>query len=327
MKKIAMFDAKSYDKVWFDKLKGNYGFEITYFEEKLSPEVAKLAKGFDAVCAFVNDDLSAGTMDVLAGSDVDAIAMRCAGFDRVDLKSAEGRLKVFRVPAYSPNAVAEHAMALLMCMNRNLHTAYNRCTKYDFTLHGLMGFDLVGKTVGVIGTGKIGQVFVNICKGLGMNILAYDIFPVDIPGIKYVELPELFAKSDVISLHCPMSPENRHLIKKENLDMMKDGVYIINTSRGGLVNGADLLDALNSGKVGGAGLDVYEFESGVFFEDRTKDMPDDKVLKALLAHPNVLITAHQAFLTEEALKAIAEVSLQNLTDFFAGKETANEIKL
>jgi len=327
MKKIAMFDAKSYDKVWFDKLKGNYDFDITYFEEKLSPEVAKLAKGFDAVCAFVNDDLSAGTMDVLAGSDVDAIAMRCAGFDRVDLKSAEGRVKVFRVPAYSPNAVAEHAMALLMCLNRNLHTAYNRCTKYDFTLHGLMGFDLVGKTVGVIGTGKIGQVFVNICKGLGMNILAYDIFPVDIPGIKYVELPELFAKSDVISLHCPMSPENRHLIKKENLDMMKDGVYIINTSRGGLVNGADLLDALNSGKVGAAGLDVYEFESGVFFEDRTKDMPDDKVLKALLAHPNVLITAHQAYLTEEALKAIAEVSLQNLADFFAGKETANEVKL
>jgi D-lactate dehydrogenase len=190
-----------------------------------------------------------------------------------------------------------------------------------------MGVDLVGKTVGVIGTGKIGQVFVNICKGLGMNILAYDIYPVDIPGIKYVELDELFAKSDVISLHCPMSPENRHLIKKANLDMMKDGVLIINTSRGGLVNGADLLDALDSGKVGGAGLDVYEYESGVFFEDRTQNKPDDEVLKRLLEHPNVLITAHQAYLTEEALKAIAEVSLQNLADFINGKESANEVKL
>jgi D-lactate dehydrogenase len=198
---------------------------------------------------------------------------------------------------------------------------------YDFTLNGLMGFDLVGKTVGVIGTGKIGQVFVNICKGLGMNILAYDIYPVDIPGIKYVELDELFAKSDVISLHCPMSPENRHIIKKANLDLMKDGVFIINTSRGGLVNGADLLDAIDSGKVGGAGLDVYEYESGVFFEDRTQNKPDDDVLKRLLESPKVLITAHQAYLTEEALKAIAEVSLQNLADFVNGKESANEVKL
>jgi len=327
MKKVAMFDAKSYDKVWFDKLKGDYGIEITYFEEKLSPETAKLTEGFDAVCAFVNDDLSAGTIDVFAGNDIGVLAMRCAGFDRVDLKSAENRVKVFRVPAYSPNAVAEHAMSLLMCLNRNLHKAHNLCTKYDFRLDGLIGFDLVGKTVGVIGTGKIGQVFVNICKGFGMNILAYDVYPVDIPGIQYVELPELFAKSDVISLHCPMTPENRHLINKDNLALMKDGVYIINTSRGGLVNGADILDALNSGKVGGAGIDVYEFESGVFFEDRTKDMPDDKVLKALLAHPNVLITAHQAYLTEEALKAIAEVTLTNLTDFFNGKSNNNEVKL
>jgi D-lactate dehydrogenase len=327
MKKIAMFDAKSYDKVWFDKLKGNYGIDITYFEEKLSPETAKLAKGFDGVCGFVNDDISAGTMDVFVSNDIGVLAMRCAGFDRVDLKSAEGRVKVFRVPAYSPNAVAEHAMALLLCLNRNLHKAYNLCTKYDFRLDGLMGFDLVGKTVGIIGTGKIGQVFVNICKGFGMNILAYDLFPADIPGIKYVELPELFAKSDVISLHCPMTPENRHIINKENIALMKEGVYIINTSRGGLVNGADILDALNSGKVGGAGIDVYEFESGVFFEDRTKDMPDDKVLKALLAHPNVLITAHQAYLTEEALKAIAEISLQNLADFFNGKDNSNEVTL
>ena len=327
MKKVVLFDAKSYDKEWFDGLKDKFGMEVVYVEEKLSPTTAVMAKGFDAVVPFVNDDVSAATIDVLKKNGVDVVAMRCAGYNNVDLAHAEGKVKIFRVPAYSPNAVAEHAMAMLLCLNRNLHKAYDRCTGYNFALKGLKGFDLVGKTVGVVGTGKIGQVFVDICKGFGMKIIAYDLYPANLPGVEYVEIEELFKKSDIISLHCPQTPENRHLINKKNLDLMKDGVYIINTSRGGLVNAPDLLDALKSGKVGGAGLDVYEYESGVFFEDRTQNVPDDDVLKLLLADPNVLITAHQAFLTNEALQAIAEVTLQNLTDFFAGKENENEVKL
>jgi len=217
-------------------------------------------------------------------------------------------------------------MSLLMCLNRNLHTAHNRCTGYNFSLKGLTGMDLVGKTVGVVGTGKIGQIFINICKGLGMKVIAYDLFPANIPDVEYVDIKELFKRADIISLHCPQTPETYHLVNKDTIATMKDGVYIINTSRGGLINGADLLAALKSGKVAAAGLDVYEYESGVFFEDRTKDMPNDDVLKGLLAQPNVLVTAHQAFLTEEALQAIATVTLQNLSDFFNGKTNGNEVK-
>jgi len=326
MKKVAVFDAKPYDKEWFDKLKGQYGIEVAYIDEKLSPSTAALAKGFDGVVPFVNDDVSAGTIEALEKEGIGVIAMRCAGYNNVDLAKAEGRVKVYRVPAYSPNAVAEHAMSLLMCLNRNLHKAYGRVTEYNFTLKGLKGFDLVDKTVGVVGTGKIGQIFINICKGLGMKVIAYDLYPANLQDVEYVGLDELYKRSDIISLHCPQTPENAHMINKDSLAKMKDGVYIINTSRGGLVNGADLLAALNSGKVGGAGIDVYEFEGGVFFEDRRKDVPKDDVLKGLLAHENVLISAHQAFLTDEALHAIAEVTLGNLTDFFNGKENGNIVK-
>jgi D-lactate dehydrogenase len=285
-----------------------------------------LAKGFDGVVPFVNDDVSAGTLDALEKEGIGVVAMRCAGYNNVDLAKAEGKIKIFRVPAYSPNAVAEHAMAMLLCLNRNLHKAHNRVTEYNFMLKDLTGFDLFGKTVGVVGTGKIGQVFINICKGMGMKVVAYDLFPANISDVEYMELSDLYKKADIISLHCPQTPENRHMINKDSLSLMKTGVYIINTSRGGLINGADLLDALRKGKVGGAGIDVYEHEGGVFFEDRRKDMPADDVLKGLLAEPNVLITAHQAFLTEEALRAIADVTLGNLTDFFAGKTNGNEVK-
>jgi len=327
MKRVALFDAKPYDKEWFEKLKGNYDIEVVYIDEKLSPATVGMAKGFDGVVPFVNDDVSAETIEALIKDGMGVIAMRCAGYNNVDLTSAVGNIKIFRVPAYSPNAVAEHAMALLMCMNRNLHKAYDRCTGYNFSLSGLTGFDLVGKTAGVVGTGKIGQVFINICKGFGMKVIAHDLYPVDLPDVEYMDVDELFKKADVISLHCPQTPETHHLINKNTLSLMKDGVYIINTSRGGLVNAPDLLDALESGKVGAAGLDVYEYESGVFFEDRRNDMPDDDVLKRLLANPNVLVTAHQAFLTEEALQAIAEVTLGNLSDFFNGKPNNNEVKL
>jgi len=326
MKKVALFDAKSYDQDWFNKLKGQYGIEVVYIEEKLSPANVSLAKGFDGVVPFVNDDVSAETIEALKKEGISVIAMRCAGYNNVDLAKAKAKdVKVFRVPAYSPNAVAEHAMAMLMCLNRNLHKAHDRCTGYNFALKGLTGFDLVGKTAGVVGTGKIGQVFINICKGLGMKVIAYDLFPADIPDVEYVSIDELFKRADVISLHCPQTPETHHLVNKKSLALMKDGVYIINTSRGGLVNAPDLLEALKSGKVGAAGLDVYEFERGVFFEDRTDDVPDDDVLKLLLADPNVLITAHQAFLTEEALQAIAEITLTNLKDFFDGKTNGNEV--
>ena len=324
MRKAAFFDTKPYDTVWFDKLKDKYNIEIVYIQEKLSPETAHMARGCGAVVPFVNDDLCSETIDTLVKEGVKAVAMRCAGYNNVDLKSAEDRLKVYRVPAYSPYSVAEHAMTLLMTLNRKVHKTYYRAKQYNFTLKGLAGFDLVGKTVGVIGTGKIGQVFVNICKGFGMNIIAYDPYPVQ--GIKYVELDELFVSSDIISLHCPMTPENRHLINKNTLSKMKDGVFIINTSRGGLVNTEDLLEALKSGKVGAAGLDVYEREAGVFFEDKSDEIPTDETLKLLLATPNVLITPHQAFLTEEALQAIADTTLTNLADFFAGKDNDNMVK-
>ena len=325
MKKVALFDVKPYDKDWFEKLKGEYGIEVDYIVEKLSPDTVAMAEGYDGVVPFVNDNLSAKTIEGLINLGIGVISMRCAGYNNLDLESCKGKIKVFRVPAYSPHAVAEHAIALLMCMNRKLHEANNRILTYDFSLSGLMGIDLVGRTAGVFGTGKIGQVFINICKGLGMKVIAHDIFPVDLPDVEYVTPAELFKRSDVISLHCPQTPDTHHLINKNNLALMKDGVFIINTGRGGLVNAGDLLEAIERGKVAGAGLDVYENEAGIFFEDRSKDRPDDAILKKLIDNPKVLITAHQAYLTQEALKAIAEVTFKNLTDFFNGKTNENEV--
>ena len=325
-KRIAFFDSKPYDKEFFGKYKDQYDLDITFFDGKLNPENAKLAAGYDGAVAFVNCNISAEAIDVLVEGGVKVLGMRCAGFDAVDLKHAKGKLRVFRVPAYSPNAVAEHAMSLLMCLNRKLHRAYNRVRDFDFRISGFTGMDLTGKTVGVIGTGKIGQVFIRICNGLGMNVIAFDPYPVNEElrkelKITYVSLDELFTQADVISLHSPLTPETRHIIKKENIDQMKDGVIIINAGRGGLVDGAALLEGIKSGKVGAAGIDVYENEQPFFYEDRSGEVIDDEVLVGLLSYPNVLVTAHQAFLTEEALFAISNVTLGNLSNFFNGVES------
>ena len=265
--KLAFFDTKSYDVPGFDRYAVPAGIEIKYYEPNLNRDTVTLANGFDAVCVFVNDTVDAEVVEKLYHMGVKAIALRCAGFNNVDIKACEGKLRVFRVPAYSPHAVAEHAMALLLTINRRTHKAYIRTRDFNFSLQGLAGFDLYGKTVGVIGTGKIGRVFADICKGFGMNILAYDKFPAADSGLNYVELPELFAKSDIISLHCPLTDETRHIINADSIAQMKKGVTIINTSRGALVNTEDLINGIKEKQVGAACLDVYEEEGDLFYED------------------------------------------------------------
>ena len=259
------------------------------------------------MCVFVNDTVDAEVVEKLYHMGVKAIALRCAGFNNVDIKACEGILRVFRVPAYSPHAVAEHAMALLLTINRRTHKAYIRTRDFNFSLQGLAGFDLYGKTVGVIGTGKIGRVFADICKGFGMNILAYDKFPAADSGLNYVELPELFAKSDIISLHCPLTDETRHIINADSIAQMKKGVIIINTSRGALVNTEDLITGIKDRKVGAACLDVYEEEGDNVFENREDELLQHSITARLLSFPNVIITSHQGFLTREALAAISHV--------------------
>lgn len=323
MKKIAFFDTKPYDTHWFNEL--NTKYEIVYFENKLSAQTAPLAQGCDAVCAFVNDEIDRYAIEALCACGVQVIAMRSAGYNNVDFKAAAHKLTVVRVPEYSPYAVAEHAAALLLSLNRKIHKAYVRTREFNFSLVGLTGIDLHGKTVGIIGTGKIGRVFINICRGFGMDVIAYDPYPAQDSGISYVTLDELFQRSDVISLHCPLSEQTHHILNAESFAKMKDGVLLLNTSRGALVNSADLLDALNSGKVGGAALDVYEEEAEIFFEDYSATLMKDDVLALLVSRPNVLLTSHQAFLTEDALKAIAEVTLKNLDEFFDGQSLTNEV--
>lgn len=316
--KLAFFDTKSYDVPGFDRYAVPAGIEIKYFEPNLNIDTVSLAAGFDAVCVFVNDSITAEVVEKLHEMGVKAIVLRCAGFNNVDLKACRGKLRVFRVPAYSPHAVAEHAMALLLTVNRRIHKAHNRTREFNFSLQGLTGFDLYGKTVGVIGTGKIGRVFADICRGFGMKVLAYDKFPNPEAGLDYVELDELFEKSDVISLHCPLTVETDHIIRSGSIRRMKDGVVIINTSRGGLVNSEDLIQGLKSGKVGAAALDVYEEEGEVFYEDLSGHILQDDKLVRLIAMPNVIVTSHQAFLTKEALDNIAHTTVNNLARFFEG---------
>ena len=325
MKRIAFFDTKPYDRQSFDGLKESYGFEIKYFESKLSADTAALAAGSDAVVAFVNDSIDAKTIDALAALGVGIIALRCAGYNNVDFAHAFGKIYIVRVPAYSPYAVAEHALALLMTLNRKTHRAYNRTREHNFSLQGLTGFDLFGKTVGVIGTGKIGRVFIDICRGLGMRVLAYDPYPAKDLLAEYVPLDELCARSDVISLHCPLTKDTHHIINKRTIALMKDGVTLINTSRGALVDSIALLDAIKSGQIGATGLDVYEEESDLFFEDFSDSVIQDDVLARLLSMPNVLVTSHQAFLTKEALDNIARTTMNNLKEFFDNGPLANEI--
>ncbi len=324
MKKIAMFDTKSYDKIWFDKMNQNQ-YEIHYFESKLTEDTVSLTSGYEVVCAFVNDDINAYVIEQMAKNGVKLLAMRCAGYSNVDIQAAHKRLTIVRVPAYSPYAVAEFAMGLLLTVNRKLHKAYNRTREYNFNINGLTGVDLYKKTVGVIGTGKIGQAFVNICKGFGMRVLAYDIYPNESLGYEYVELDTLFRESDVISLHCPLTDKTWHILDEDAISKMKSQCFIVNTSRGGLIDSKALLDALLERRLGGAGLDVYEEEAEVFFEDHSEKGITDATLALLATMPNVVVTSHQAFLTEEALSNIAKVTFDNIDDFFAGKNLENEV--
>lgn len=316
--KIAFFDAKPYDIPGFDHYAANTDLEIKYFETKLNEDTVSLAAGFDGVCVFVNDTVNEAVVDRLYELGVKVIALRCAGFNNVDTRACFGKIHVFRVPAYSPYAVAEHAMALLLSVNRHIHKAYNRTREFNFSLAGLSGFDLHGKTVGIIGTGKIGRIFADICRGFGMKILAYDKFPVANAGLDYVSLPELFAQSDVISLHCPLTEETFHMINDETVEQMKPGVVIVNTSRGALIDTESLINGIKVQIIGAACLDVYEEEGDLFYEDFSGNVVQDDKLVRLIAMPNVIVTSHQAFLTKEALHNIAQTTVDNLTKFFSG---------
>ena len=327
--KIAFFDAKPYDKPSFDAFGAQANITYKYFETKLTEDTVELAHGYDGVCVFVNDTLNAAVIDKLAEMGVTIVALRCAGFNNVDMKHAYGKVHVLRVPAYSPYAVAEHTMALLLTSIRRIHKAYIRTRDFNFSLANMTGFDLHGKTVGVIGTGKIGRVFIDICRGFGMKVLAYDKFPApdlaDGENIRYVEPEELFAKSDVISLHCPLTEETYHMINEQTLEICKKGVVILNTSRGALVDAEALLAGIKSRKVGAACLDVYEEESDLFFEDFSGHILEDDVLARLISMPNVIVTSHQAFLTEEALANIAQTTTENIQMMASKGECPNEL--
>lgn len=326
LKTVAFFDAKAYDRDSFSRF-SDENISIRFFENKLNEDTVSMAACCDAVCAFVNDTINGEVIEKLSSYGVGVIAMRCAGYNNVDLKAAAGRIKVLRVPAYSPYAVAEHAMGLILTLNRKLHRAYIRTRDHNFSLEGLTGFDLKGKTVGIIGTGKIGRCFADICEGFSMEIIGCDPYESSEFCGKYVSLDGLLEKSDIISLHCPLTKENHHLINRETISKMKDGAYIINTSRGLLIDTSALTEGLKSGKIGAAGLDVYEEETALFFEDYSDEIIPDDTLSTIISMPNVIVTSHQAFLTREALDGIAGTTMENLRAYFAGDELKNEITL
>lgn len=329
MIKIAFFDTKEYDKKLFDEYNKNYGYEITYLESRLNSETAPLAKGFDVVCIFVNDVVDEKTIKILKECGVKLIALRCAGFNNVDIKKLGNDLMAVRVPAYSPYAVAEHAVALLLSIDRKIYKAYQRTRKYNFTLNGLLGFDIHGKTVGVIGSGKIGKAFINIMNGFGCKVLVYDKFPDENAAkemnFEYVELDSLYRESDIISLHCPLTDENYKMINEESLNKMKDGVILINTSRGKLIDTKSLINKLQEGKIGGLGLDVYEDEEEFFLNDMSNSFVRDEELSILLTMPNVVVTSHQAFFTQEALNKIALDTCENIKEFFETGDCKNKV--
>ncbi len=316
MIKVAFFDAKAYDKPSFEHFGSQAGVCFKYLETKLNEDTVDLAKGCDAVCVFVNDTVNAAVIGRLYEYGVRLIALRSAGYNNVDLQAAFGRIHVVHVPAYSPYAVAEHAIALLLTSVRRIHKAYNRTREFNFSLNGLTGFDFHGKTVGVVGTGKIGRIFIDICRGFGMRVIAYDLFPAKDSGIDYVSLDELLERSDIISLHCPLTDGTRHMINAGAIEKMKKGVVIVNTSRGGLIDAEALLEGIKARKIGAACLDVYEEEADVFFEDRSGHILNDDLLSRLISMPNVIVTSHQAFLTEEALSNIAETTMNNILSCF-----------
>ena len=316
MIQVALFDTKAYDRPSFEKYGKEHDIQYRFLETKLNEDTVELARSCDAVCVFVNDTVSAQVIDRLYSYGVKLVALRSAGYNNVDVRAAFGKVHVVHVPAYSPYAVAEHAIALLLTSVRRIHKAYNRTREFNFSLNGLTGFDFHGKTVGVIGTGKIGRIFIDICRGFGMKVIAYDLFPAKDSGIEYVELEELFERSDIISLHCPLTDATRHMISREAIEKMKKGVVIVNTSRGGLVDAEALLEGIKDRKIGAACLDVYEEEADIFFEDRSGHILNDDLLSRLISMPNVIVTSHQAFLTEEALNNIAETTVGNILSCF-----------
>lgn len=347
MIRIAFFDTKPYDRQAFEarlaKIAGNppsndtiendtigngidaKDMEVSFFEPRLDRNTAAMAKGHDAVCIFVNDVADKETIDILLACGVKLLALRCAGYNNVDFKYASGRIPLCRVPAYSPYAVAEHAMALLLCLNRNLQHAYVRVREFNFSLTGLTGFDLHGKTAGVVGMGKIGRAFASICQGFGMEVVAYDAYPAPMQGVRFIPLEEVLAKADVVSLHCPLTKDTHHMIDKNTIAGMKKGAVLINTSRGGLVDSIALLGALKTGKLGGAALDVYEEETGLFYEDQSYRIVQDDIIARLISLPNVLVTGHQAFLTNEALSNIAETTIDNIVSYLANGKLKNGV--
>lgn len=316
MIKVAFYDAKAYDMPSFNHYGSLHGLQFRWLETKLNEDTVELARGCDAVCVFVNDTVNAAVIERLHALGVRLVALRSAGYNNVDVRAAFGKVHVVHVPAYSPYAVAEHAIALLLTSVRRIHKAYNRTRDFNFSLNGLTGFDFHGKTVGVVGTGKIGRIFIDICRGFGMHVIAYDLFPAEGSGIAYVSLDELLRRSDIISLHCPLTDETRHMIDAAAIEKMKKGVVLVNTSRGALVDAEALLEGIKARKVGAACLDVYEEEGDVFFEDRSGHILNDDLLSRLISMPNVIVTSHQAFLTEEALNNIAETTVGNILSCF-----------
>ena len=329
--KIAFFGAKPYDIASFDKVNEKYNYDIRYYKGHLNPNNVVLTQDTDVVCIFVNDTADAAVIDAMVDNGVKLLALRCAGFNNVDLKAAKGKLPVVRVPAYSPYAVAEYSLALMLSLNRKIHRAYWRTRDGNFSLNGLMGFDMHGKTIGIIGTGKIARILIRLLKGFGMRILAYDLYPdmkfAGEEGISYVSLDELYRESDIISLHCPLTDQTKYMIDKDSIDKMKEGVMIINTGRGQLINTNDLIEGLKEKKIAAAALDVYEEEGEYFYEDKSDKIIDDDVLARLLSFNNVIVTSHQAFFTKEALHNIAETTLQNIEDFRCHRPLVNEVIL
>lgn len=323
--RVAFFDAKEYEKTAF-VAENKYGeFDIIFYDTKLTVDTVGLARGNDAVCVFVNDIIDSEVINRLVECNIPILALRCSGYNNVDLDYASGRIRVVRVPNYSPYAVAEHAMALLLTSIRRIHKAYIRTRDYNFSLSGLTGFELHGRTVGVVGTGQIGRVFIDICKGFGMNVVACDKYPSENLGVEYVSFEELCKLSDVISFHCPLNSETKHIVNNRTISLMKKGVIIVNTSRGGIIDSETLLEGIKSRHIGAACLDVYEEEAEVFFNDRSGHILDDDTLLRLISMPNVIVTSHQAFLTKEALSAIAVTTLNNIYETVNSKRCENEI--
>ncbi|MEZ3508375.1 MAG: 2-hydroxyacid dehydrogenase [Lachnospiraceae bacterium] len=324
--KIAFFSTKPYDKIWFEPMGKEYGFEIHFYEAPFQEETVTLARGYDAVCIFVNDYANARMIQQLYEMEVKAILLRSAGFNHVDIKAAEDKVWILRVPSYSPEAVAEFAMGMILTVNRYTHKAYNRTREFNMSLNGLMGVDLYHKTAGIIGTGKIGQAMIRICRGFGMRVLAYDPYPNKNLDVEYTALEQLIAEADVISLHCPLTSETKHIINRSTIDHMKQGVYLVNTSRGSLIDTDALIDGLVAGKFGGVGLDVYEEEEGIFYEDKSGEIMQDENLARLMTFPNVLITSHMGFFTKEAMQSIARVTLENAYALEKGLPLVNRVE-